>query len=165
VDDWPWFENRGARPRLIEEALETTSWNRSRRMRTCRLRRVRCSRAARRAREIARQTNTPIVIVRDGVLVEEMVTDEDLDAFDVEAGGTGVPERAMCAKRRSGLRPVNGVSGVVSHAMRDARFSLPQQGGGAGRRRTSRRGAGGPLVRETACRFRKFWPRSAAVQA
>jgi hypothetical protein len=28
-------------------------------------------RAARRAREIARQTNTPLIIVRDGVLVEE----------------------------------------------------------------------------------------------
>ncbi|HEY0142728.1 MAG TPA: hypothetical protein VGF48_17645 [Thermoanaerobaculia bacterium] len=36
-------------------------------------------RAARRAREIARQTNTPLVIVRDGVLVEEMVTDEELE--------------------------------------------------------------------------------------
>lgn len=34
-------------------------------------------RAARRAREIARQTGTPIVIVRDGVLVEEYVTDAD----------------------------------------------------------------------------------------
>ncbi len=32
-------------------------------------------RAARRAREIARQTNTAIVIVRDGVLVEEKVTE------------------------------------------------------------------------------------------
>jgi hypothetical protein len=31
--------------------------------------------AARRAREIARQTNTPLIIVRDGVLVEEWVTD------------------------------------------------------------------------------------------
>lgn len=36
-------------------------------------------RAARRAREIARQTNTAIVIVRDGVLVEERVTDLDVD--------------------------------------------------------------------------------------
>lgn len=35
-------------------------------------------RAARRAREIARATNTPIVIVRDGVLVKEWVTDLDL---------------------------------------------------------------------------------------
>lgn len=34
-------------------------------------------RAARRAREIAMQTGTPLVIVRDGVLVEEMVTDLD----------------------------------------------------------------------------------------
>jgi len=32
-------------------------------------------RAARRAREIARQTNTAIVIVRDGVLVEEKPDD------------------------------------------------------------------------------------------
>jgi hypothetical protein len=32
-------------------------------------------RAARRAREIARQTNTPLVIMRDGVVVEEPVTD------------------------------------------------------------------------------------------
>lgn len=37
-------------------------------------------RAARRAREIAMQTNTPIVIVRDGVLVEEKVTSLDPDA-------------------------------------------------------------------------------------
>lgn len=32
-------------------------------------------RAAIRAREIAMQTNTPLVIVRDGVLVEETVTE------------------------------------------------------------------------------------------
>ena len=32
-------------------------------------------RAAQRAREIARQTNTPLVLIRDGVLVEEYVTD------------------------------------------------------------------------------------------
>jgi len=35
-------------------------------------------RAARRAREIARRTNTAIVIVRDGKRVEEVVTDDDL---------------------------------------------------------------------------------------
>jgi len=35
-------------------------------------------RAARRAREIARRTNTPLIIRRDGVLVEEWVTDDDL---------------------------------------------------------------------------------------
>jgi hypothetical protein len=34
-------------------------------------------RAARRARQIAFDTNTPLVIVRDGVLVHEMVTDVD----------------------------------------------------------------------------------------
>jgi len=38
-------------------------------------------RAARRAREIAFQTNTPIVIVRNGVLVEERVTESDLEAW------------------------------------------------------------------------------------
>ncbi len=32
-------------------------------------------RAAQRARDIARQTNTPLVLIRDGVLVEEFVTD------------------------------------------------------------------------------------------
>ena len=31
--------------------------------------------AALRAREVARQTNTPLVLIRDGVLVEEFVTD------------------------------------------------------------------------------------------
>ena len=36
-------------------------------------------RAARRAREIALQTNTRLVIVRDGVLVQEYVTDIDAD--------------------------------------------------------------------------------------
>ena len=34
-------------------------------------------RAAKRAREIARRTNTPLIIVRDGKLVEEWVTDDD----------------------------------------------------------------------------------------
>ena len=38
-------------------------------------------RAARRAREIARQTGTGIVIVRDGKLVEEDVSAEDLREF------------------------------------------------------------------------------------
>ena len=33
-------------------------------------------RAALRARELARQTGTPLVIVRDGELVEELLTDE-----------------------------------------------------------------------------------------
>jgi hypothetical protein len=43
-------------------------------------------RAAQRAREIARQTNTPLVIVRDGVLVEEYVDADDatLLAQDVQ---------------------------------------------------------------------------------
>ncbi len=34
-------------------------------------------RAAKRAREIARKTNTPLIIERDGKVVEEWVTDED----------------------------------------------------------------------------------------
>jgi hypothetical protein len=41
-------------------------------------------RAARRAREIARMTNTAIVIVRDGKLVEEKVT----DTVESPQGGT-----------------------------------------------------------------------------
>ena len=39
-------------------------------------------RAARRAREIAFRTGTPIVIMRDGVVVEEMVTEKDLELDD-----------------------------------------------------------------------------------
>jgi len=35
-------------------------------------------RAAKRAREIARQTGTALVIVRDGVLVEEPVGEDDV---------------------------------------------------------------------------------------
>ena len=42
-------------------------------------------RAAHRAREIARETNTAIVIVRDGVLVEERVTGSNHD--DLETDG------------------------------------------------------------------------------
>ena len=34
-------------------------------------------RAAQRARDIARQTHTPLVLVRDGVLVEEFVDDSE----------------------------------------------------------------------------------------
>lgn len=43
-------------------------------------------RAAQRARDIARQTNTPLVLIRDGVLVEEFVTDECQADKEHEAG-------------------------------------------------------------------------------
>lgn len=43
-------------------------------------------RAAQRAREIARQTNTPLVLVRDGVLVEEFMTDAGAMAKGNETG-------------------------------------------------------------------------------
>jgi hypothetical protein len=43
-------------------------------------------RAARRAREIAMQTNTAIVIVRDGVLVEERVTEAESDTPERRIG-------------------------------------------------------------------------------
>lgn len=43
-------------------------------------------RAAQRAREIARQTNTPLVLVRDGVLVEEYVSDVDTSDKETAAG-------------------------------------------------------------------------------
>ena len=36
-------------------------------------------RAARRAREIAQQTNTAIVIMRNGELIEEKITEADVD--------------------------------------------------------------------------------------
>jgi hypothetical protein len=39
-------------------------------------------RAAQRAREIARRTGTPIVIIRDGQLVEEYIPDDDLARSD-----------------------------------------------------------------------------------
>jgi hypothetical protein len=39
-------------------------------------------RASLRAREIARQTNTAIVIVRDGKLVEEKVTDSEMETSE-----------------------------------------------------------------------------------
>ena len=39
-------------------------------------------RAAQRAREIARRTGTPLVIIRDGVLVEEMVESDEPTPHD-----------------------------------------------------------------------------------
>jgi len=44
-------------------------------------------RAAQRARDVARQTNTPLVLVRDGVLVEEFVGDTRLVADKGNDGG------------------------------------------------------------------------------
>lgn len=43
---------------------------------------VALARAAQRAREIARQTGTALVIVRDGVLVEEPIADQDNGAAE-----------------------------------------------------------------------------------
>lgn len=40
-------------------------------------------RAAQRAREIARKTNTPLIIVRDGKVVEEWVTDDEVESVKV----------------------------------------------------------------------------------
>ena len=45
-------------------------------------------RAAQRARDIARQTRTPLVLVRDGVLVEEFVTDVEPLASQQKAAET-----------------------------------------------------------------------------
>jgi hypothetical protein len=45
-------------------------------------------RAAQRAREIARQTNTPLVIVRDGKLIEEYVdSDTGVTEYDRDSAG------------------------------------------------------------------------------
>lgn len=41
-------------------------------------------RAAQRAREIARQTGTPLVIVRDGLLVEELILDDEAEVTSLE---------------------------------------------------------------------------------
>lgn len=41
-------------------------------------------RAARRAREIAYRTGTPLVIMRDGVVVEETITEKNLDVPEEE---------------------------------------------------------------------------------
>ncbi len=43
-------------------------------------------RAAQRARDVARQTNTPLVLVRDGVLVEEFVGDAKLAEKWIDGG-------------------------------------------------------------------------------
>ena len=45
------------------------------------------ARAAQRAREIAAQTGTPLVVVRDGKLIEEMV------AFDIPKPNGGFPPK------------------------------------------------------------------------
>lgn len=56
-------------------------------------------RAARRAREIARQTRTPFVVVRDGQLIQEQIrTDDTVDSDEApftelreRSGGAGRP--------------------------------------------------------------------------
>ena len=50
------------------------------------------ARAAQRAREVARRTNTPLVIVRDGVLVQEWVTEDDDHSY--AASTTQPPDAA-----------------------------------------------------------------------
>ena len=45
------------------------------------------ARAAQRAREIAAQTGTPLIVVRDGKLIEEMVT------FDIPKPNGGYPPK------------------------------------------------------------------------
>jgi hypothetical protein len=46
-------------------------------------------RAALRARETARQTNTPLVFMKDGVVVKEMVTDDEIDQLKQEIEDRG----------------------------------------------------------------------------
>lgn len=46
-------------------------------------------RAALRAREIALQTNTHLVFMKDGVVVKEMVTQEDIDTLKQEIRDLG----------------------------------------------------------------------------
>lgn len=80
VDYWQWFNNSGPSPRLLEEGTMNDDLRSKLPNADMQAAPRALLRAARRAREIARQTNTAIVIVRDGVLVEERVTDADLDA-------------------------------------------------------------------------------------
>jgi hypothetical protein len=57
-------------------------------------------RAALRAREIARQTNTELVVMKDGVVVAEKVTDEDIAALkrEIEELGCSAPRRSEASK-------------------------------------------------------------------
>lgn len=73
VGPWRWFDNGGPAPSLLEEGAERNDPDMQAAPRAL-------MRAAHRAREIAMQTYTAIVIVRDGVLVEERVTKADLKA-------------------------------------------------------------------------------------
>jgi hypothetical protein len=69
-------------------------------------------RAARRAREIARLTNTPLVVVRNGVRVEERVDDSPDDALSdsfkelLEQMPDGLSEQELERSDDPG-RPVN----------------------------------------------------------
>lgn len=55
-------------------------------------------RAARHAREIARQTGTPLVIVRNGVLMEVDPDDAELDREESEAVSTRNEEADAASK-------------------------------------------------------------------
>jgi len=63
VDGWQWYDNGGDCPILLDQRSSSA----------VPLADQALLRAARRARETARRTHTPLVIVRDGVLVEEQV--------------------------------------------------------------------------------------------
>jgi predicted ABC-type ATPase len=84
VDFWQWFDNSGPYPRLLDEGskpmkddLESMTDDLVSKLPNADMQAAPRAllRAARRAREIARMTNTAIVIVRDGKLVEEKITD------------------------------------------------------------------------------------------
>jgi predicted ABC-type ATPase len=83
VDFWQKFDTGGPIPRLLEEGstrkddLESVTDDLVSRLPNADMQAAPQAllRAARRAREIARMTNTAIVIVRDGKLVEEKVSD------------------------------------------------------------------------------------------
>ncbi len=75
VDCRQMFDNSGPLPLLLEEDATNDDMRAAPRA---------MLRAAHRAREIAFRTGTPIVIMRDGIVVREMVTEKDLEDYKID---------------------------------------------------------------------------------
>ena len=75
------FDNSGPAPLLLTEGATNDDLRAAPRA---------LLRTARRAREIAFRTGTPIVVMRDGVVVEETVTEKELEITDDDDSVSGV---------------------------------------------------------------------------
>ena len=97
VDYWQWFDNSGDTP-----DIERRKWRRMNEPRVSKLpdsdmqgALAALLRAARKAREIARQTGTAIVVMRDGKLCDEipaagfMIRKSELPSFGSNSGESG----------------------------------------------------------------------------